>query len=326
MKNRKIPGFPSPEDQDTIKFYLFKKLSYTTRMLLYLGCIIVGLLLQIITVNIWPGVIILIFASLLILVKGLSAKPTPVSKRNEGSWVKTSMEKVHQIKQIKQSINKWDKDALDISNGLGCVTFILVFAVISFIFVSIAAEVNESVAGIFIVDSIILIASIWFNGMRTKGHQEILYIKTDIVIELEKHFERIKKHGENYVPSMILAKNKEGKEFPTDCRFNIVFDKAPADYYGIQTQININDVSGASYPYFYCVITAKKDFGLGKYARRLVIPKGITVQFSKDEGAEVIVIRQHTTKTSGYHTKINTCKVIFEFCLNLARIVLEENI
>ena len=326
MKNRKIPGFPSPEDQDTIKFYLFKKLSYTTRMLLYLGCIIVGLLLQIITVNIWPGVIILIFASLLILVKGLSAKPTPVSKRNEGSWVKTSMEKVHQIKQIKQSINKWDKDALDISNGLGCVTFILVFAVISFIFVSIAAEVNESVAGIFIVDSIILIASIWFNGMRTKGHQQMLYIKTDIVVELEKYFEKIKKPGENYVPSMILAKNKEGKEFPTDCRFNIVFDNVSADFYGIQAQININDVSGTNYPYFYCVITAKNGYGLGKYTSQLVIPKGITVQFSKDAGAEVIVIRQVTTKNSGYHTNIYACNDILKFSLSLARKVLGKDI
>ncbi|NLE25691.1 MAG: hypothetical protein GX625_10195 [Clostridiaceae bacterium] len=326
MKNRKIPGFPSPQDQDNIKFYLFKELSYTTRMLIYLGCIIAGLTLQIITVTVWPGLILLLFASLLILVKGLSAMPTPVSKRHGNDWVKTSMEKVHQINQIKKGINKWDKDALDISNGLGCVTFILVFIVIFFVFISLVTAVDDSVAGIFIADSIILIASIWFNGMRTKGHLGILYIKTDIVIELENHFERIKRPGENYVPSMILAKNKEGKEFPTDCRFNIVFDKAPAGYYGIQAQININDVSGSNYPYFYCVITAKKDFGLDKYARRLVIPKGITVQFTKDDEAEVIVIRQSTTKTSGYHTKINTCKEIFEFSLNLARIVLEENI
>lgn len=326
MKNRKIPGFPSPEDQDTIKFYLFKKLSYTSRMLLYLGCIIFGLLLQIIMVSVFPGAIILIFASLLILVKGLSAMPTPASKRTEGSWVKTNMEKVHQIKQVKQSINKWDKDALDISNGLGCVTFILVFIVIFFIYAGINAAINGTVAGIFIVDSIILIASIWFNGMRTKGQQQMLYIKTDMVVELEKHFEKIKKPGENYVPSMILTKDKDEKEFPTDCRFNIIFDNVSADFYGILAQININDVSGTNYPYFYCVITAKNGYGLGKYTNRLVVPKGITVEFSKDEGAEVIVIRQITTKNSGYHTNTNACNDILEFSLSLARKVLGKDI
>lgn len=323
MKNRKIPGFPSPEDQDIIKFYIFKNLSYIARMLVYLCSIAVGFLLQIITINVLPGAILLIFASLLILVKGYSTKPIPASQQYEGEWTKTNMEKVHQINQIKRNINKWDKDALDISNGLGCVTFIMVFIVISFICVGIAAEVSDSVAGIFIVDSIILIASIWFNGMRTKGHQQILYIKTDIVVELEKYFEKIKNPGENYVPSMILAKDKEGKEFPTDCRFNIVFDNASADFYGIQAQININDVSGAKYPYFYCVITAKEGFGLGQYTSRLAIPKGITVQFSKDEGAEVIVIRQSTTKNSGYHTNIYACNDILKFSLSLARIVLK---
>ena len=263
MKNRRIPGLPLPEDQDAIKFHLFKNLSYTTRMLLYLGCILAGFLLQIITVNVWPGAFLLILASLLILVKGYSTKLSYSSRK--GIWTKTNMEKVHQINQIRQSINKWDKDALDISNSLGCATFILVFLVILFIYMGVAAGVSNTAASIFIVDSIILIASIWFNGMKTKGHQGILYIKTDIVVDLEKYFEEIKKPGENYVPSMALAKDKEGKEYPTDCRFNIVFDNAPADFYGIQAQINFNTVNGTSYPYFYCVITAKKDFGLGQY-------------------------------------------------------------
>lgn len=323
MKNRKMPGFPLPEDQDAIKFYTFRNLSYTSRMLIYLGCIISGFLIQIITVNIWPGAILLIFASLLILAKGYSTEPPSATQR--GSWTKTDIEKVHQINQIKQNINKWDKDALDISNRQGCVTFIMVFIVISFVCACVAVIISGRVAGIFIVDSIILIASIWFNGMKTKGHQEILYIKTDIVIEIDRYFAEIKKPGENYVPSMALSKDKEGKEFPTDCRFNIIFDNAPVDFYGIQAQININAVNNTVYPYFYCVITAKKGFGLGQYVNRLVIPKGITTKFSDDEDAEVIVIRQKTTKTSGYHTKINTCKSIFEYTLNLARIVLENN-
>lgn len=324
MKNRRIPGFPSPEDQDIIQFYVLKSLSYTTRMLLYLGCIAMGFLIQIITVDYLPGALFLILAAILNLVKGYNSKPTPVSKRDESNWTKTDMDKVYQINRIKQSINDWDKDALDISNGLGCAFFGVVIIALTFIFSILTRQFGDTVAAIFIIDALILILSLWFNGMRMKGHQDILYIKADIIIELEKYFEKIKKDGEKFIPSLILTKDKCGKGFPTDSRFNITFDKAPADFYGIQAQININVVS-TNYPYFYCVITTKSGFGLGKYVSRLNIPKSIVMQHSQDGEAEVIVIRQHTTKSSGYHTKMNACKNILEIALTLARLILEEN-
>jgi len=292
-------------------------------MLIYLGCITAGFLLQIITVSVLPGAILLIPASMLILVKSLSAKPS--IEDAQGNWTMSSMEKIRQIAQIRENIDKWDKDALDISNSLGCATFFVVFLVISFICAGVAINISGRAAQIFMIDSIILIVPIWFNGMRIKGHQDELYIKVDIIVELEEFFDMLKKPGENYVPSMALIKDKSGREFPTDCRFNIVFDNAPAHFYGIQAQININSVNGTNYPYFYCVITAKKDFGLGRYTRRLAIPKGVTIEFSKDTDAEVIVIRQQTTKTSGYHTEIDMQKAIFGFSLNLARIIIEEN-
>lgn len=323
MKNRRIPGFPSPEDQDTLQFYVLKSLSYTTRILLYLGCIVVGFIVQIITVSFWPGAILLIFASLINLVKGYSIKPTP-AYRDESRWASTSMEKVNQINQIKEKINIWDKDAMDISNSIGCMFFGAVTIVLISIFSILINEIGNTVAVIFIADSFILVLSLWFNGMRIKGHQGILYVKTDIIVELEKHFVKIKDEGENFVPSMVLAKDKQGKDFPTDCRFNILFDNVPADFYGILAQININTVD-ANYPYFYCVITANTGFGLGKYVRRVETPRNIITEYSQDGEAEVIVIRQRTTKNSGYHTKINACKSIFNIALALARLILEEN-
>ena len=207
---------------------------------------------------------------------------------------------------------------MDISNGLGCITFILVFIIIAFIC---WYSRKNSGRHLYIADSIILIASVWFNGMRKKGHQAILYIKTDIVVELEMYFETIKKTGENYVPSMALAKDKEGKEFPTDCRFNIVFDNAPADFYGIQAQININSVNSTNYPYFYCVITAKKDFGLDKYEKRLVIPKGITIQFSVDKMLKLLLFVSAQPEIRVPY-KTDARKTILEFSLNLQELLL----
>jgi len=321
MKNRRIPGFPSPEDQDTIQFYLFRNLSYTARMILYICLIVSGFITQIITVSIWPGAVFLIFAVFVNLVKGYSSAPTHKSEIKSGDdWSMTSMDKILRINQIKENINKWDKDALDISNGMGCMFFGVAAVALILLFAVLMEQSGVKVAAIFMVDAVILILSLWFNGMRIKGHQHLLYIKTDLIIELEKHFRKIKKEGEEFVPSLLLAKDKEGKEFPTDCRFNIVFDHAPADFYGILAQININVIESSKYPYFYCVLTAKAGFGLKEYMRRRDdIPKSIIMEHSEDKEAEVIVIRQRTTKNTGYHTKINTCKSIMEIALNISR-------
>ncbi len=322
MKNRRIPGFPLPEDQGTLQFYFFKNLSYTTRIILYIGCIAAGFVFQFLTISLWPGAFLIIFAAILNLVKGYSCLPAPVSKRQDDNWARTGMDKVYQIKRMKANINKWDKDAMDISNGVGCLLFGVAAIVLLLVSAILQVLIGKTASNIFIIDSVILILSLWFNGMRKKGHQNNLYIKTDLIIELERHFTKIKHEGENLVPSLNLQKDKEGKDFPKDCRFNIIFDNAPDDFYGILAQININTVD-AIYPYFYCVITAKNGYGLKNYIKQVDVPKGIVVEHSEDSEADVIVIRQKTTKSSGYHTKINACKNILELAIALARIILE---
>lgn len=37
-----IPGFPPPEKQDSVRFHVFKELSYSKRMLLYIFLILIG--------------------------------------------------------------------------------------------------------------------------------------------------------------------------------------------------------------------------------------------------------------------------------------------
>lgn len=325
MKNRKIPGFPPPEDQDVIQFHFFRKLSYTARMIIYICLIIAGFVTQIITVSIWPGAVLLLLAVLINMVKGYDTSPQPGQEPDySDNWARTTMERIHRINQIKEDINKWDKDALDISNGTGCLAFGIAAIVLAALFAVLMEESGMNVAAIFIVDAVILILSLWFNGLRIKGHQNDLYIKTDLIIELERHFRKVKREGEEFVPSLRLAVDKEGKEYPTDCRFNIVFTDAPADFYGILAQTNINVVESSHYPYFYCVITAKAGFGLKKYLVRDNMPKSIIMEYSDDEEAEVIVIRQRTTKSTGYHTKMNTCKSIMEFALNISRKIISR--
>lgn len=318
----RIPGFPPPEKQDSVRFHVLKKLSYSNRMIFYMILLAAGLLLQVFTLQVWPGAIFLVCATILTLVRGYDSRVRLKAFNADSTWTQVDMNRIYQIEKLDEKITKWDKDAIDISNGRGFIVFLL--ASLGLIIAS--ALINSTSAcrqtgAIFIADAIILVLPLWFNGIRRILKQDNLRIKIGIIRQLEAYFQTIKKDNEKFNPSLMLAKDRTGKSIPTDCRFTITFDNMPRDFYGIQAQINLNVVEGTSYPYFYCVIAAKPNFGLAQYINKISVPKGITIEFDKDSSAEVIVIRQYTTKTSGYHTKINACKRILERAVSAARIM-----
>lgn len=326
MKNwLRIPGFPPPEKQDIIRFHLFKKLPYTARMVLYLSLVAVGFITQILMLQVYPGAILLVFAVLLTLVHGYNSKIDKTGLRANSNWTQVNMEKLREVDEFNLKLANWDKDGLDISNGIGFLFFVLVGFGLLFasIFLRIL-DVAGSVRSIFIMDAIILILPIWFNGLRQVSKQDLLCMKTNLVRKMEEFFQTIRRDGEQFKPALMLSRDKTGKSVPTDCRFTVSADGMPADLYGVQAQINLNDVQGTFYPYFYCVIAAKRGFGLAKFAHMVPVPKSIIISHETDENAEVIVIRQYTTKTSGYHTKINSCKSILERALFTFRLILDS--
>lgn len=321
----RIPGFPPPEKQSSVRFYVFKSLSYNTRMLLYLLLIAAGFLFQILMLKVWPGAVFLICATILNLVRGYDSRVRLKGFHTDSNWTQVDMERIHQIEELDSKITKWDKDILDISNGRG--SFMFVFTVIVLIITASlfgSLPAYSTAVTIIITDAIILVLPLWFNGIRRILKQGNLGIKVDIISKMEKSFQTIKKAGENFKPALMLSRDKNGKSVPKDARFTITFDNMPVDFYGIQAQVNLNLVQGASYPYFYCVIAAKTGFGLGKYKSQIPTCKNIDINFESDSTAEVIVIRQYTTNTSGYHTKINDCSRIMDTALKAARIILDN--
>lgn len=324
MNNQiRIPGLPPPERQDSVRFYVLRSLSYSTRMMIYLSLIAAGFLFQILMMMVWPGAVFLICATILNLVRGYDSRVRFKAFDNDSNWTSVDMKQICQIEELDKKTEKWDRDILDISNGTGILIFILTLLglfVVS-IFLGGISDYNAA-GGIFIADAIILVIPMWFNGIRRVLKQGNLSIKVNIINKMEEFFQTVKKEGENFKPALMLARNKNGKSYPTDSRFTITFDNMPEGFYGIQAQININLVEGSSYPYFYCVIAAKPGYELEKHVSEIPVPKNVVINFEKDSNAEVIVIRQYTTKTSGYHTKINDCKRILEGAVVGARIIL----
>ncbi|NLJ40872.1 MAG: hypothetical protein GX352_04595 [Clostridiales bacterium] len=323
MENISIPGFPPPEKQDAVKFLTFKKLPYSKRILLFVVLLFVGFIFQIITMKSWPGIPFLIIASILNLVKGYDSRANLNAFNSGSAWTEVDMNRIEKIQHLDRRLTKWDKDGLDISNAQGAFMFILALVATIVLSVALSFLTYGSPAGsIFFVDVLILIFPLWFNGIKRVLRQNKLKIKIATITYLHNYFSRIRNQNMQFKPSLLLAQDKTGKSIPTDVKFSITFDNMPRDFYGVQSQINLNEVQGNTYPYFYCVIPAKRGFGLESYVRYIERTRKITVEFQQDMESEVIVIRQTTTKTSGYHTNYKSCENILQTAIVAAQNIL----
>ena len=62
-------------------------------------------------------------------------------------------------------------------------------------------------------------------------------------------------------------------------------------------------------------------YNLSKYKEQIQLAKKVICEYQEDERAEVLVIRQYTTKKSGYHTKERQCLGILANALDGARLI-----
>lgn len=318
-------GFPPPEKRDSVHFYFAKEMDYDRRVFVTIGLLAIGLLLQVIFLVPWFGIPFLIMAVGLMLVKGYDSRARLKKYQPDANWTDVDMAKIDQIEELRKRNKDWDKDAIDISNFQGCMMFLVVaIAVVALTVLTMLLTNDIYVTLIIPMDAFILFVPMWFTGMRFVLTQPNLAVKIKVLKLVEDYFNKLKTEGEVFVPAMMLTKDDKGNAVPTDVRFTIRFAQPPPGLYGLQAQININLVQGNSYPYFYCVIAARPGFGLGRYQATELQTKQVIIEYQEDANAEVLVIRQFTTKTSGYHTKDRTCWEILWIAVQLARRVIAE--
>lgn len=297
-------GFPPPEKRDVVRFYLAKNLPYNPRLYLMLILLVVGFGLQILFMNAAYGAFFLLAGVVLVLVKGYDSRARIKGFSLDPNWKTVSIDKIQEIEQLRKRSRKWDYDVLDISNPLGIFSLILIggLALLASFFLGILAN-DLRVTIILATDIAIFMIPLWFSGMRFILKQPNLAIRVNIILDLYEVFETIKLEGEEFRPALMLTKGDEGESVPIDARFSIAFPNSPEGFYGLQTQINLNVVQGASYSYFYCALAAKPGFGLSQYKEKIKHYGKIICEYQEGRQADVLVIRQYTTKKSGYHTK-----------------------
>jgi hypothetical protein len=153
---------------------------------------------------------------------------------------------------------------------------------------------------ILVFDAALLLLPHWVTGVRSVLRLPGLLVKVETLRRLLDDARETL--GPHRVQLMMLLRGEETR-IPGDLKLRIDPAGKPADLLGLYGQVVLNEVQGRSYPYFYVVLVARRGFGLGETYRELTVPGGITAEFNLQDEVEVLVLRQTTTKTSGYHTE-----------------------
>ncbi|MCX5793021.1 MAG: hypothetical protein NTY45_12525 [Elusimicrobia bacterium] len=327
--------FPPPEKQDAIAFIFFKGLPYRARMALAALLLALGVLAQLAGVFL-PGLLLVALGSAMGMVKGYNAAPELAA--GEGKWERVTPDEYLKIKIKAEELEKWDRDAFDITSGPGLALLLGVAGVCVAVYLFLATSGAQESAFYFAADAAVVFLSQWLSGTRRYLKQDQLVIKIGL---LEGIMGMLADPSAYQVfPMLLIKKTEAGKDVPADARLMIKLPAAPADFYGVQTQVSINSVKGTDFPYLYCVLVAKKGGNLlGHYAD---FTKGVnpepgaldklagffsfpaagssTVVFEpgSDKDVDVLVVRQFTTRTGGYHTDEGQAARVVQAALGLA--------
>ncbi|MBI2838973.1 MAG: hypothetical protein HYX75_11690 [Acidobacteria bacterium] len=306
---------PEAQRRGEITFKIAKSLSYDTRLTAILCCLAAGIAVQLYSMNAFLGAPLVFAASLLSLVSGYTNIPK-VGGQGARDWKPVGRGAVERVRKLHEASRAWDQSALDITCGTGFVTLFGILAVAAII--ALAMVDYPMLMVIWITDAVLLILPHWLTGVRRILTRPALIVKTKALQDIETQFNQMKALNEALQWMMEVSHRSEG-EIPEDFKLMVKYTGAPEDFLGVQVQVALNDVSGTSFPYLYCVVLARPGFGLSRFVKQ---EKEIIEEFQKETDVELIVIRQKTTKTAGYHTKPAAQAEIFRRALLRAREVL----
>ncbi len=301
------------DQQGLVVFWFWRALPYPVRMLLAFGCIVAGLALQITQAQILPGCLLVALGNALLLVRGYHNRVDAARYDAAAAWERVARAQVQQIKELHGRMQRWDRSAVDISNGWG--GFILVLLAGVLLLAMAAFSVPPAIRFMLVVNSVILLVPHWLTGTRRVLTQPALLIKIATYEAVLKALQAgLQQHA---IEFHVLLKGKKVR-LPQDVKFRVRLAGQKENFLGLYGQTAINTVQGSSYPYFYAVLVAKKAFGLDRLRQRTKAPSTMTMEFSQEGDVEVLVVRQTTTKTSGYHTKDSVAQAIMAEGLRLA--------
>jgi len=308
---------PAKADRGTVVFWFLPALSYNMRLIVSLVVIAAGLALQLSAGRFLPGIAVVGFGNLLLLVKGYDNRVDVGAFEPEVHWERVDIDKLRELKALDKKMRRWDRSLLDVTNPLGAFTFLVLVGLIVVVlgFGVAAGGVMAGRVRILAVNAAVLFVPHWVTGVRSILRRPGLLVRIGVV---ETVLEGAKGHLQNHQITLLMLLSGGEVTVPEDVKFKVDIAGRDSDFLGLYGQVVINEVQGTSYPYFYVVLVARRGFGLRDAFDRYVSRRNFTKEFKVEQEVEVMVLRQHTTKRSGYHTKPAVASAIFSEGLELA--------
>ena len=337
---------PDRERRHLLQFYVLPKIGYRTRLFWAGGLAATALLLQVI----WPAppiaamlavtIPLLCVATSLLLVQGFDLEPSYSVTR--GEWEKTTRDRFQEIRKLQDAVSAWDQVATDITCGSGAATMLLVAAIVAGVTAILAASPSTAIwAPVFAADAAVLILPHWICGTR-RGWRPVALREQIDALEVALHAIEPYEEPPCQIQPMFQVAGKGDARTPIGARVFVRFPDGPEDFLGLQYQVAINAVKGSNYPYLYAVLVARQSFGLcdkdfASFASDPAAPepsgflaflgiagnkKRLVVEKKSEDDVDVVVVRQYTTKESGYHTDrsaiANLARVTWEMASSVA--------
>ncbi len=308
---------PQAQDRDIVVFHVWPSLAYRKRLISGFALMGVGVLVQLVTASFLPGGLLIAVGNLLLLVRGYDNRVDSATFDPAAEWERVDFQRLDDLEELHRKMRRWDTSALDVSNVLGAVLFIVLTVALGALTV-IVWSVGHPLY-ILLLDAMILLLPHWITGTRRILVQPRLMVRVNTVREVLKGQDEAL--ADHQVHLLMLLR---GGTIPDDLKFRVDIKDRDKDFLGLYGQVVLNEVQGKSYPYFYVVLVARRGYGLEATGKGVFRP-GVTTEFKVQDQVEVFVIRQKTTKTSGYHTKPGDALLILGDGLGLAeRIAVKE--
>ncbi|MFH1708663.1 MAG: hypothetical protein ABIF71_12220 [Planctomycetota bacterium] len=309
---------PPEARRANIQFYCAKSLPYGVRFAAAIILLAGGFALEAwLREYFWFGLPVLFAGILLLLVKGYK---NVEELGDPGDWRTARREEVTRIIELNRDQKTWDAATVDITNKRGGCVF-LILAALTVITAMAAVEITGMayMGPLVVVNALVMIPPFWVTGVRFILTNDRLVVKADALLAIEKLFQPHPDGGEEFQFQLRTApaKGKKGV-VPADVKAMVAFKSGPPDFLGLQMQVSINSVQGSDFPYYYCVLVARRP--LAEWGVPAGQPDaGIILENQTEKDIHILIIRQYTTKTSGYHTTADTQAEIFAFALEQAR-------
>lgn len=291
--------------QQLVIFHILPKLSTRVHILIAALLIGSGIATQVVLLDQMIGTLLLLIGTLFLTAKGYDSRIKLIEYDPTTAWEPAPDDTLQKMHALFKAARRWDRSALDSSNWLGCTT--LGLAVLT-LMVFVGGSFPEALAETLLLDAVVLILPHWFTGIRRGQGKPEIVVKA---MALAPVFASLKTDWpEHEVTLHLCMKGLPEKRIPTDIKIRVE-RKTPADgSLGATIQCVLNHVQGTPYPYIYAVMVAKPGLKLRGIYGEYGPPSGIIKEWSDKGNVEVAIIRQHTTRTSGYHTKEKTAITI----------------